>query len=94
MGFDIECIIDIHSYPGEYFCPVCRTLVYPNEAFQAQCTHLYCKACLVHIANGSKACPYDGYLVTEPDSKVISEMTFINDIVTLHSLTLFIFDSH
>ncbi|KAL1558035.1 mediator of RNA polymerase II transcription subunit 12-like [Salvia divinorum] len=73
MGFDIECIIDIHSYPGEYFCPVCRTLVYPNEAFQAQCTHLYCKACLVHIANGSKACPYDGYLVTESDSKPLAE---------------------
>ncbi|XP_057772424.1 uncharacterized protein LOC130991994 [Salvia miltiorrhiza] len=73
MGFDIECIIDIHSYPGEYFCPVCRTLVYPNEAFQAQCTHLYCKPCLVHIANGSKACPYDGYLVTESDSKPLAE---------------------
>ncbi|GFP82477.1 hypothetical protein PHJA_000390700 [Phtheirospermum japonicum] len=69
MGFDIECIIDIHTYPGEYFCPVCRTLVYPNEAFQSQCTHLYCKPCLTHIANGSKACPYDGYLVTESDSK-------------------------
>ncbi|KAL6577224.1 hypothetical protein OROMI_011500 [Orobanche minor] len=69
MGFDIECIIDIHTYPGEYFCPVCRTLVYPNEAFQSQCTHLYCKPCLAHIANGSKACPYDGYLVTESDSK-------------------------
>ncbi|KAH6757269.1 hypothetical protein C2S51_038876 [Perilla frutescens var. frutescens] len=73
MGFDIECIIDIHSYPGEYFCPVCRTLVYPTEAFQAQCTHLYCKPCLVHIANGSKACPYDGYLVTESDSKPLGD---------------------
>ncbi|PIN15408.1 Non-specific serine/threonine protein kinase [Handroanthus impetiginosus] len=73
MGFDIECIIDIHTYPGEYFCPVCRTLVYPNEAFQAQCTHLYCKPCLAHIANGSKACPYDGYLVTESDSKQLKE---------------------
>lgn len=72
MGFDIECIIDIHNYPGEYFCPVCRTLVYPNEAFQSQCTHLYCKPCLAHVTNGTKACPYDGYLVTESDSKVIS----------------------
>ncbi|XP_075503846.1 uncharacterized protein LOC142541132 [Primulina tabacum] len=69
MGFDIECIIDIQTYPGEYFCPVCRTLAYPNEAFQSQCSHLYCKPCLAHIANGSKACPYDGYLVTESDSK-------------------------
>ncbi|KAL6563578.1 hypothetical protein OROGR_002537 [Orobanche gracilis] len=69
MGFDIECIIDIRTYPGEYFCPVCRTLVYPNEAFQSQCTHLYCKHCLARIANGSRACPYDGYLVTESDSK-------------------------
>ncbi|KAK6145290.1 hypothetical protein DH2020_022110 [Rehmannia glutinosa] len=73
MGFDIECIIDIHTYPGEYFCPVCRTLVYPNEAFQSQCTHLYCKPCLTHIANGSKACPYDGYLVTESDSKPLMD---------------------
>ncbi|XP_075520800.1 uncharacterized protein LOC142554069 [Primulina tabacum] len=69
MGFDIECIINIQTYPGEYFCPVCRTLIYPNEAFQSQCSHLYCKPCLSHIANGSKACPYDGYLVTETDSK-------------------------
>ncbi|KAM3337908.1 chromodomain-helicase-DNA-binding protein 7 [Capsicum galapagoense] len=73
MGFDIECIIDIHTYPGEYFCPVCRTLVYPNEAFQSQCTHLYCKPCLAHVANGSRACPYDGYLVTEADSKPLIE---------------------
>ncbi|KAI3461597.1 hypothetical protein Pfo_018260 [Paulownia fortunei] len=73
MGFDIECIIDIHTYPGEYFCPVCRTLVYPNEAFQSQCTHLYCKPCLAHIANGSRACPYDGYLVTESDSKPLMD---------------------
>lgn len=72
MGFDIECIIDIHTYPGEYFCPVCRTLVFPNEAVQSQCTHLYCKPCLAHVANGSRACPYDGYLVTEADSKVSS----------------------
>ncbi|KAL0294907.1 UNVERIFIED_CONTAM: hypothetical protein Scaly_2540200 [Sesamum calycinum] len=73
MGFDIECIIDIHTYPGEYFCPVCRTLVYPSEAFQSQCTHLYCKPCLAHIANGSRACPYDGYLVTESDSKPLMD---------------------
>ncbi|KAG8368881.1 hypothetical protein BUALT_Bualt15G0092700 [Buddleja alternifolia] len=73
MGFDIECIVDIHTYPGEYFCPVCRTLVYPNEAFQSQCTHLYCKPCLAHIANGTRACPYDGYLVTESDSKPLTE---------------------
>ncbi|KAL8516288.1 hypothetical protein ACS0TY_014809 [Phlomoides rotata] len=73
MGFDIECIIDLQSYPGEYFCPVCRTLVYPNEALQAQCTHVYCKPCLAHIANGTRACPYDGYLVTESDSKQLME---------------------
>ncbi|XP_009792515.1 uncharacterized protein LOC107762919 [Nicotiana tabacum] len=73
MGFDIECIVDIHTYPGEYFCPVCRTLVFPNEALQSQCTHLYCKPCLAHVANGSRACPYDGYLVTEADSKPLIE---------------------
>ncbi|CAH9074888.1 unnamed protein product [Cuscuta europaea] len=73
MGFDIECIIDIHNYPGEYFCPVCRTLVYPNEALQSQCTHLYCKACLAHVSNGDKACPYDGYLVLEAHSKPLIE---------------------
>ncbi|CAI9106899.1 OLC1v1006146C5 [Oldenlandia corymbosa var. corymbosa] len=69
MGFDIECIIDIQNYPGEYFCPVCRTLVYPNEALQSQCTHVFCKPCLSHVANSTRACPYDGYLVTEADSK-------------------------
>ncbi|KAL3821597.1 hypothetical protein ACJIZ3_007502 [Penstemon smallii] len=90
MGFDIECIIDINSYPGEYFCPVCRTLVYPNEALQAHCTHLYCKPCLSHIANGSKACPYDGYLVTESESKplVDSDKTLAENIgkVKVHCL--------
>lgn len=70
MGFDNECILSIHSLAGEYFCPVCRLLVCPNEALQSQCTHLYCKPCLAYIANSSKACPYDGYLVTEADSKV------------------------
>ncbi|GAA0148511.1 hypothetical protein LIER_07932 [Lithospermum erythrorhizon] len=73
MGFDIECIVNIQSYPGEYFCPVCRTLVFPNEALQSLCTHLYCKPCLAHVANTTKACPYDGYLVTEADSKPLVE---------------------
>lgn len=70
MGFDNECIINIQSLAGEYFCPVCRTLVYPNEALQSQCTHLYCKPCLTYVVGTTKACPYDGYLVTEADSKV------------------------
>lgn len=71
MGFDNECILNIQSLAGEYFCPVCRLLVYPNEALQSQCTHLYCKPCLTYIVNTTQACPYDGYLVTEADSKVV-----------------------
>ncbi|XP_073009667.1 uncharacterized protein [Typha latifolia] len=73
MGFDNECILNIQSLPGEYFCPVCRTLVYPNEALQSQCTHLYCKPCLAYIVATTQACPYDGYLVTEADSKPLME---------------------
>ncbi|KAI4385572.1 hypothetical protein MLD38_003583 [Melastoma candidum] len=73
MGFDNECIVNIQSLAGEYFCPVCRLLVNPNEALQSQCTHLYCKPCLSYIANSSRACPYDGYLVTESDSKLLTE---------------------
>lgn len=71
MGFDNECILNIQSLAGEYFCPVCRLLVYPNEALQSQCTHLYCKPCLTYVVSTTRACPYDGYLVTEADSKVI-----------------------
>lgn len=71
MGFDNECIVNIQSLAGEYFCPVCRLLVFPNEALQSQCTHLYCKPCLTYVVSTTKACPYDGYLVTEADSKVL-----------------------
>ncbi|KAG9453261.1 hypothetical protein H6P81_006165 [Aristolochia fimbriata] len=74
MGFDNECIINMQSLPGEYFCPVCRLLVYPNEALQTQCTHLYCKPCLTYIVGSTRACPYDGYLVTEADSKPLIEV--------------------
>ncbi|KAL8027165.1 hypothetical protein ABFX02_14G077600 [Erythranthe guttata] len=71
MGYDSECVVDLDNYPGEYFCPVCRTLVFPNEAFQAYCTHLYCKACLEYMSNSGGVCPFDGHLVTESDSKPI-----------------------
>ncbi|KAG8050610.1 hypothetical protein GUJ93_ZPchr0009g564 [Zizania palustris] len=74
MGFDNECILNIQSLPGEYFCPVCRTLIYPNEALQTQCTHLYCKPCLAYIVATTQACPYDGYLVAEADSKPLMEL--------------------
>ncbi|KAK1628546.1 hypothetical protein QYE76_002861 [Lolium multiflorum] len=74
MGFDNECILNIQSLPGEYFCPVCRTLIYPNEAVQTQCTHLYCKPCLTYVAATTQACPYDGYLVTEADSKPLVDI--------------------
>ncbi|CAK7331362.1 unnamed protein product [Dovyalis caffra] len=73
MGFDNECIPNIQSLAGEYFCPVCRLLVYPNEALQSQCTHLYCKPCLTYVISTTRACPYDGYLVTEADSKPLIE---------------------
>ncbi|OVA17713.1 zinc finger protein [Macleaya cordata] len=73
MGFDNECILNIQSLAGEYFCPVCRLLVYPNEAIQSQCTHLYCKPCLTYIVSTTRACPYDGYLVTEADAKPLIE---------------------
>ncbi|KAK9279891.1 hypothetical protein L1049_013574 [Liquidambar formosana] len=73
MGFDNECILNIQSLAGEYFCPVCRLLVYPNEALQSQCTHLYCKPCLTYVVSTTRACPYDGYLVTEADSKPLTE---------------------
>ncbi|CAI0540476.1 unnamed protein product [Linum tenue] len=73
MGFDNECIPNIQSLAGEYFCPICRQLVYPNEALQSQCTHLYCKACLKYVVSTTRACPYDGYLVTEADSKPLLE---------------------
>ncbi|CAN0910672.1 hypothetical protein LINGRAHAP2_LOCUS26421 [Linum grandiflorum] len=73
MGFDNECIPNIQSLAGEYFCPVCRMLVYPHEALQSQCTHLYCKSCLAYVATTTQACPYDGYLVTEADSKPLLE---------------------
>ncbi|KAJ7947562.1 Mediator of RNA polymerase II transcription subunit 12-like protein [Quillaja saponaria] len=73
MGFDNECIVNIQTLAGEYFCPVCRLLVYPNEALQSQCTHLYCKPCLTYIVCTTRACPYDGYLVTEADSKPLTE---------------------
>ncbi|XP_071737485.1 uncharacterized protein [Rutidosis leptorrhynchoides] len=73
MGFDNECILNIQSLAGEYFCPVCRTLVYPHEAVQTQCTHLYCKPCLSYVVSSTQACPYDGYLVTEAGSKPLME---------------------
>ncbi|XP_050203254.1 glutenin, high molecular weight subunit PW212-like isoform X2 [Mercurialis annua] len=73
MGFDNDCILNIQSLAGEYFCPVCRFLVYPNEALQSQCTHLYCKPCLTYVVSTTRACPYDGYLVTETDSKPLIE---------------------
>ncbi|XP_076946327.1 uncharacterized protein LOC143617749 [Bidens hawaiensis] len=73
MGFDNECILNIQSLAGEYFCPVCRTLVYPHEAIQTQCTHLYCKPCLSYVVSSTQACPYDGYLVTEAGSKPLVE---------------------
>ncbi|KAI3772262.1 hypothetical protein L6452_03444 [Arctium lappa] len=71
MGFDNDCILNISSVAPEYFCPVCRTLVYPTEALQAQCSHLYCKPCLVHIASGAQTCPYDGNFVTEAGAKPV-----------------------
>ncbi|KAL9238727.1 hypothetical protein vseg_013111 [Gypsophila vaccaria] len=73
MGFDNDCILNIQSLAGEYFCAVCRTLVYPNEAMQAPCTHLYCKPCLTYVVSTTHACPYDGYRVTEADSKPLME---------------------
>ncbi|KAG0496799.1 hypothetical protein HPP92_001490 [Vanilla planifolia] len=73
MGFDNECICNIQSLPGEYFCPVCRTLIIPSEALQSQCTHLFCKPCLAYVVATTHACPYDGYLVTEADSKPLVE---------------------
>ncbi|XP_047333177.1 uncharacterized protein LOC124936703 isoform X2 [Impatiens glandulifera] len=73
MGFDYECIVDVSQLAGEYFCPVCSQLVYPDEALKTQCSHLFCKPCLTYTVSTSQACPYDGFLVTEADSKPLKE---------------------
>ncbi|XXG71715.1 hypothetical protein AAC387_Pa07g0979 [Persea americana] len=73
MGFDNECIQNIQSLAGEYFCPVCRLLVYPDEALYTQCTHLYCKPCLAYVVSTTRTCPYDGYPVSEADTKPVTE---------------------
>ncbi|ONK76855.1 uncharacterized protein A4U43_C02F520 [Asparagus officinalis] len=73
MGYDNDCIVNIHSIPGEYFCAVCRMLIIPNEALQAHCAHLYCKRCLAYLVATTTACPYDSYTVTEASSKPLVE---------------------
>ncbi|WZZ38951.1 hypothetical protein YC2023_035210 [Brassica napus] len=73
MGFDIQRIAKIESVPGEHFCPVCQLLINPNEALQSMCGHLYCKPCLAYVASTTKACPYDGYIVTETDAMPLVE---------------------
>ena len=88
MGFDNECILNIQTLAGEYFCPVCRLLVYPNEALQSQCTHLYCKPCLTYVVGTTRACPYDGYLVTEADSKVLSHTIMVFIIILLYVFSI------
>ncbi|CAA7032265.1 unnamed protein product [Microthlaspi erraticum] len=69
MGFDLECIPDLALLPGEFFCPVCHLLVHPHEALQSLCTHLFCPRCLAFVASTTRACPYDGSLVTEADAE-------------------------
>ncbi|TYI90644.1 hypothetical protein E1A91_D03G135800v1 [Gossypium mustelinum] len=86
MGFDNECILNIQSLAGEYFCPVCRLLVCPNEALQSQCTHLYCKPCLTYVVSTTRACPYDGYLVTEADSMSNQALAETIGKITVHCL--------
>ncbi|XVF05398.1 hypothetical protein REPUB_Repub05bG0168600 [Reevesia pubescens] len=83
MRFDNECILNIQYLAEEYFYPICRLLVYPNEALQSQCTHLYCKPCLTYVVNTTRACPYDGYLPL-----VESNMTLAETIgkITVHCL--------
>ncbi|KAK8942606.1 hypothetical protein KSP39_PZI009635 [Platanthera zijinensis] len=54
----------------DYFYHVCHTLIFPNEPLQSQCTHLYYKLHLAYVVATSHACPYDGYLVTDINSKV------------------------
>jgi hypothetical protein len=97
MGFDNEFILNIQTLAGEYFCPVCRLLVYPNEALQSQCTHLYCKPCLTYVVSTTRACPYDGYLITEADSKVLSLTIVVFIILQLFLLStdkIFLITAH
>ncbi|CAH2069471.1 unnamed protein product [Thlaspi arvense] len=73
MGYDSDCIPNIHLLPKEYFCAVCDLLVYPTEALQSVCSHLYCKPCLAYVVSTTRACPRDGSLVTEADAKPLLE---------------------
>ncbi|GJT55567.1 trithorax group protein OSA [Tanacetum coccineum] len=73
MGFDNDCMLFKHHVPANYFCPVCETHVYPNEALQTLCGHLFCRPCLAHVASSTQACPRDGHLVTETCSKLLVE---------------------
>ncbi|CAF0889167.1 unnamed protein product [Rotaria sp. Silwood1] len=57
---DRDRIIDGHLLPDEYFCPICRCLLW-NPCSCASCQHLFCQKCIhtwLEYSKSDKTCPF------------------------------------
>ncbi|CAF1115845.1 unnamed protein product [Didymodactylos carnosus] len=59
-GIDRDRIVDGHLVPDEYFCPICRCLLW-NPRSCASCQHLFCQKCIrawLENENSDNKCPF------------------------------------
>ncbi|CAF3607475.1 unnamed protein product [Rotaria sordida] len=64
---DRDQIVDGHLLPDEYFCPICRCLLW-NPRSCASCQHLFCQKCIqtwLEYSKNDKTCPFRCQLYDE-----------------------------
>jgi hypothetical protein len=81
-NIDRDRIVDDHLVPDEYFCAICRCLLWKPRA-SATCRHLFCQKCIrtwLENPNSGKRCPFrcEAYEERRCSPDVYSVLYYLN----------------
>ena len=61
---------------NDYFCPICKSFLHPDDSIQTTCLHIFCKPCIIQLRQNSMSscrCPICRNITTETGQKELKE---------------------
>ena len=61
---------------NDYFCPICKSFLNPDDSIQTSCLHIFCKSCIIQLRQNSFSscrCPICRNITSESGQKDLKD---------------------
>ena len=68
---------EIDKENTDYFCPICRVFLNPDDSMQTSCLHIFCQSCLIQLRQNSLSscrCPICRSITSETGQKPLKDI--------------------